>query len=188
MDFHGSYGGAVSKLRSALELHPEEFPQTLQANQWWAGDGIEGPNIANVFKRTFYQMMFKFNFGLNPTCAGTALTIPLSVWDSWKPFLAAPELVPQSDGTSRLLIPGTTPPGNTKVPAWIYVFDFDSSAASTPSPMRFVQTIGVTSDALGHYALKAAPQAASEQLVSDAGIYSTLRRRIQLYWPGQALT
>lgn len=186
MDFHGSYGLAVSKLRSALELHPEAFPETLQANQWWAGDGIEGPNIANVFKRTFYQMMFKFRFGLHPLCAGTALTIPVSVWDSWKPFLAAPEIVSQSDGTSRLAMPGG-PALPDKVPAWIYLFDFDATSPHTPSPMRFVQTIGVTAEALGHYALKAAPEAATERLVSDLGIYPALRRRLEGYWPGLAV-
>jgi hypothetical protein len=38
---------------------------------------------------------------------------------------------------------------------------------------------------LAHLALRAAPQAASEQLLSSRGIYSTLRRRIDTYWPDE---
>lgn len=186
MDFHGSYRSAVQKVRNALELHPSDFAEVLQANRWWAGDGIEGPNIANVFKRTFYQMIFKFNFGLNEACAGTVLTIPESVWDSWQPFLAAPQLNEQPDGTLRLLGPDLSE-SSSRIPAWIFVFDFDTASSRTPSPLRFTKTIGVTADAFGYYALKAAPQAASQQLMSNVGIYPTLQRRLRAYWPDQAM-
>lgn len=186
MDFHGSYGHAVQKLRNAIDLHPKEFPKVLRENQWWASEGIEGPNMANVFKRTFYQMMFKFSFGQNDACAGTALTISSSVWDSWKPFLAAPKLVRARDGTWRLLAPGAKKQTG-KVPAWIYVLDFDSKATTTPTPTRIGRIIGVSADALGHYALKVAPQEASRQLLSESGIYATLLRRLQSYWPEQVI-
>jgi len=186
MDFHGSYRAAVLKLRNALDLHPTSFAVVLQENQWWAGDGIEGPNIANVFKRTFYQMIFKFNFGVNDACAGTVLTIPESVWDSWQPFLAAPQLSEQPDGTLRLLGPDLGEP-SVKIPAWIFVFDFDIASDVTPNPLRFTKTIGVTADALSHYALRAAPEAASRQLMSNLGIYPTLQRRLRLYWPDHTM-
>lgn len=187
MDFHGSYGRAVSNLTSALDLHRDQFPSMLQENQWWAGEGIEGPNIANVFKRTFYQMMFKFSFGLHESCAGVALAISASVWDSWQPFLAAPQLVEKPDGTFRLGVPGASE-DQGKIPAWIYVFDFDKGTPTTPSPVQFLRVIEATSDALGHYALKEAPRAASRQLVSQVGIYATLRRRLELYWAGQLVS
>jgi hypothetical protein len=186
MDFHGSYRSAVLKLRNALDLHPRNFAEVLQGNQWWAGDGIEGPNIANVFKRTFYQMIFKFNFGLNEACAGTVLTIPESVWDSWQPFLAAPPLTQQPDGTLRLVGPDVGE-SSAKIPAWIFVFDFDTTSTQSPNPLRFTKTIGVTADALSHYALKAAPQAASQQLMSNVGIYPTLQRRLRSYWPDHSM-
>lgn len=186
MDFHGSYGRAVGNLTSGLELHRDAFPKVLEENQWWAGDGIEGPNIANVFKRTFYQMMFKFNFGGHEACVGTALMISASVWDSWQPFLAAPKLVEARDGTSRLLVPKARA-RDQRIPAWIYVFDLDPRPRSTPSPIRITKIIGVTADALGHYALKLAPEQASRQLVSEAGVYATLRRRLQTHWPGQEI-
>ncbi len=57
MDFHGSYRAVVKNLEDALRLHTAGFHKTLQQNQPWLRQGIEGPNIANVFKRTFYQMM-----------------------------------------------------------------------------------------------------------------------------------
>lgn len=78
MDYHGSYKGAVRNLREGLRMHAESFPSTLQANlERWAGEGMEGPNVANVFKRTFYQMMLKFRMGL--------VTVPLPRARSW-PF------------------------------------------------------------------------------------------------------
>ncbi len=60
MDFHGSYKKAVTNLRDALRLHKKGFADALRKDQAWAAEDIEGPNIANVFKRTFYQMMLKF--------------------------------------------------------------------------------------------------------------------------------
>jgi len=52
MDFHGSYRHAVGNLKDALRLHGSRFPHVLQENQGWLSDHVEGPNIANVFKRT----------------------------------------------------------------------------------------------------------------------------------------
>jgi hypothetical protein len=59
-DTHGSYSHAVTALTSALDLHKERFSDQLAENPEWAGRRIEGPNISNVFKRTFYQIAFKF--------------------------------------------------------------------------------------------------------------------------------
>ncbi len=181
MDFHGSYRKAVQNLQHGLRLHRHRFPAVLQRNLHWTGEGVEGPNIANVFKRTFYQMMFKFSFGQSSACAGTALAIPAAVWDSWQRFLGGPELAAHRDGTYRLV--GRADKSSTKVPAWIYVFDLDSKSARTPSPMRIQRIIGTTADALAHYALDEAPAAASAHLMSPSGIYQTLARRLQDYWP-----
>lgn len=56
MDFHGSYKHAVSNLRDAHRLHKAEFSKALAQNSTWMSEGVEGPNIANVFKRTFYRV------------------------------------------------------------------------------------------------------------------------------------
>src|SRR6185437_11752644 len=99
MDFHGSYKHAVDRLNMAVHLFPASFAEEIQKHPEWAGQGIEGPNIANVVKRTFWQMFFKFSFGATDKCAGTTLAIPTSVWDSWQTFLAKPNLTSVPDGT-----------------------------------------------------------------------------------------
>ncbi len=183
MDFHGSYGGAVEKLSSALSLHPTDFAEALSGKQWWAGDGIEGPNIANVFKRTFYQMVFKFGFAASEHCVGTALTIPQSVWDSWKPFLANPTLERLANGTHRVIEHGSAGT-NAKRNTWIYVVDLDSRAPSSPSPLSIKMEIQVSAEQLAALAIEDAPRAAEEELLGESGIYKTLRRRLRTYFPG----
>lgn len=59
MDFHGSYRHAVRALEQAVDLHGDEFAEQVDRNQSWLGRRIEGPNIANVFKRTVYQTILK---------------------------------------------------------------------------------------------------------------------------------
>jgi len=185
MDFHGSYAHAVNKLKMATQLFPDAYPEQINLHSEWAGERVEGPNIANVVKRTFWQIFFKFGFGKSERCAGTALVIPAAVWDSWQPFLGAPPLEPQLDGTFRLSKPGETLP--VKIPGWIYVIDIDADASSTPNPLVVTKIIGTTSDALVHFALVEAPAHAAEALMAEAGIYATLRRRIRRFWPGEHL-
>ncbi|HEV8726500.1 MAG TPA: hypothetical protein VGW77_38305 [Candidatus Binatia bacterium] len=83
MDYHGSYRAAVNNLTDALRLHGSTFHTELLKNPRWLGEKVEGPNIANVFKRTFYQMMLKFQIGADVDCGGCVLALPQSVWDSW---------------------------------------------------------------------------------------------------------
>ena len=105
MDFHGSYRAVVKNLEDALRLHGEGFHATLQSNQQWLRDGIEGPNIANVFKRTFYQMMLKFRIGASEVCSGCVLALPVSVWESWQRHLGRPDLNPDEAGVCTLRAP-----------------------------------------------------------------------------------
>lgn len=181
VDFHGTYGAAVKALRHALDLHQEEFPKQVAEHPEWAARDVEGPNIANVVKRTFWQMLFKFHFGTTESCAGTALAIPEAVWDSWQPFLGAPTLTPEGGGIFRLEKPGTSI--GDKIPAWIFVFDADSTSTSTPNPIAFQKIIQTSAEALDHYALTEAPEYAKLALVADDGIYATLQRRLRKYWP-----
>jgi len=88
MDFHGTYRGAVDALRSAVDLHGEDFPKVINERPDWLARGIEGPNIANVFKRTFYQIVLKFKLANKNDCVGVILALPKSVWNSWRPHLA----------------------------------------------------------------------------------------------------
>ena len=75
-DTHGSYGHAVKALNSALDLHQDHFSEQFAQNPEWAGRKIEGPNISNVFKRTFYQIAFKFQVTKQDTSVGCALALP----------------------------------------------------------------------------------------------------------------
>lgn len=186
MDFHGSYGHAVEKLKMATALYPDSYHVELRKHPEWASERIEGPNIANVVKRTFWQMLFKFSFGRNDRCAGTSLILPEAVWDSWQPFLGKPDLQPSASGVFALTKPGQQLPSD-KIPAWIYVIDIDAASRVSPNPIVVRRIIASTADALNHYALVEAPNFASEALFAADGIYATLRRRIRDFWPLEAL-
>lgn len=185
MDFHGSYRHAVTKLMHAVSLFPDDYPAELAKHPEWTCDRVEGPNIANVVKRTFWQMFFKFEFAKSEHCAGTALAIPIAVWDSWQPFLGKPELIPAADGTYRLAVEPAVPEDMPS--AWIYVFDIDADSAVAPNPIVIQKVIGVLPGALEYFALTEAPRHASESLTAEAGIYVTLRRRIRAFWRGQSI-
>jgi hypothetical protein len=186
MDFHGSYRNAVHNLREGLRLHKERFGPMLKDNQWWLSEGVEGPNIANVFKRTFYQMMFKFQLGQHERCAGCVLAIPKSVWDSWQRHLGAPELVREADGTFSLLAPDHARPD--PCPAWIYVFDPDLKSSITPSPIVLDQLIGTDVPSMSHWALTVAPAAALSNIGAEQGFLATLSRRLHTVWPALVKT
>jgi hypothetical protein len=146
MDFHGSYKKAVSNLRDGLRLHKSKFPGVLNDNLSWTGEGVEGPNIANVFKRTFYQVMLKFELARKGAAAGTVLAIPQSVWDSWQPFLGAPALDALGDGT--FVIGGSTSARGSAPNAHICVFDLDAGSHQPVSDVRIRQFIRVSPEQL----------------------------------------
>lgn len=186
MDFHGSYRAAVRNMREGLRMHAGKFGETLQSNQWWLAEGVQGPNIANVFKRTFYQMMFKFQLGRHDRCAGCVLAIPQSVWDSWQRHLGAPRLTVEKDGTFSLLASGATKPD--PFPAWIYVFDPDANVDTTPSPIILRKMIGTDAPSISHWALEVAPAAALSNIDAEAGFLAGLSRRLKGFWPDLAKT
>lgn len=181
MDFHGSYRGAVQNLQDALRLHRGAFPEALQANQQWLGEKIEGPNIANVFKRTFYQVMLKFQIGSLESCAGCVLALPQSVWDSWQRHLGAPELIARGDGHFELKRPGTG--DDSSPPAWIYVFDIDATSELTPNPIVIRQRIATDADSIAYFALKVAPSLAVAQGGSGDRVPVRIRQRLARWWP-----
>lgn len=186
MDFHGSYREAVRNLREGLRMHRHDFGKSVEANRWWLAEGIEGPNIANVFKRTFYQMMFKFGLGQHERCAGCVLAIPRSVWDSWQRHLGGPNLTLEPDGTFRLAASNHTVP--SPCPAWIHIFEPEFDSSVTPSPLRVHQVIGTDARAISHWALEVAPEAALSNIQADTGFLAGLSRRLKGFWPELAQT
>ncbi|MEV7201527.1 hypothetical protein [Streptomyces griseoluteus] len=180
-DTHGSYRQTVEALANALALHPADFHRQLSNNPEWAGKKVEGPNVSNVFKRTFYQVAFKFQATKRAESVGCILVLPKPVWDSWQPFLGAPSVPKQSDGTYRLLDDETSDPRD-----WIYVFDVAQEPASDggPAPLAVDMVLGTNAETLSKAALDVAPRKAVEgQGVNDA-VRTTLLKRLRDYLPG----
>ena len=189
MEFHGSYGQATTALRNALDLHQSSFADQVGENPEWAGRAIQGPSIADTFKRTFYQMIFKFQLGLHASCAGTVLALPRAVWNSWQPHLGGPELqVDPRDPTLRSL---PRPEGvrlTEEATAWILVFDTDRTVGVSPNPLVIDMVIETDTPTLLHYAFDVAPEAAfgggaTERLYADIcgkmlGLWPELRRAV----------
>lgn len=177
MDFHGTYQHVVRNLNEALRLHRVEFPVEVQKKPRWLSEKIEGPNLANVFKRTFYQMMLKYQIAGHGDCAGCVFAIPASVWDSWQKHLGAPELLEMGNKQFALRKPGAAP--TKEVSAWIYIFDIEQGADS-PNPIRLQKVIVTDADALSHYAFKVAPEAALQE---GGSLLTTIQRRLAEWWP-----
>ncbi|MEV4535397.1 hypothetical protein AB0J82_16355 [Asanoa sp. NPDC049518] len=182
MDYHGSYRHAVANLRDGLRLHRDDFHDTLRQRPDWLSEGMEGPNIANVFKRTFYQMMFKFQIGAHPHSAGCVFAIPRPVWDSWQRHLAAPDLVERPDGTWQL---GESDQAamSERPPAWIYVLDLDVSADESPNQLGVWRVIATDARSMSHYALDLAPAAALEEGGAVDRLMSTIGARLSAVLP-----
>jgi len=180
-DTHGSYSHAVKALTSALDLHGDHFSEQLAGNPEWAGRRIEGPNISNVFKRTFYQIAFKFQVTKQDTSVGCALALPRPVWDSWQPFLGAPELHEQPDGTWRLMDDRAVQPRD-----WIYVFDIDTEpgAGGEPAPVRVSLVIGTDAATLSRAAFDVAPAKAIAHGRERDVVAEAITRRIKRYLAG----
>lgn len=181
MDFHGTYQHAVGNLRSARHMHKGEFGDSVSDHPQWLSEGVEGPNIANAFKRTFYQMMFKFQIGAHDTSAGCVLAIPRAVWEGWQKHLGRPDLIEYGDGTWRLAQNDQSP--IVDPPAWIYVFDTVLSDTQTPNVLELWRVIGTDAAALSHYTLDVAPEAALEAGGSVDRLRDTITLRLAKYLP-----
>ena len=179
MDFHGSYKHAVKNLQDGLRLHPKNFASVLDQNPSWMSDKIEGPNLSNVFKRTFYQMAFKFQLGRGVGCVGTVLALPKSVWESWRHQLGDP--VFERGEHAALTKPGTPLPAQPL--AWIFSFDLCKSANDGPDDIRFDEIIATSAEALSYWALEVAPVHAMEFAMSEQGLPRSIRGLVHRVWP-----
>lgn len=182
MDFHGSYRYAVSNLQDALRLHRDGFHAALEANQDRVSEHIEGPNKSNVFKRTFYQMAFKFQIATQADCSGCILSVPTAVWDSWQPHLGQPTLHARREGTYEMRASDEHELA-ADAPACIYVFHPDEERDQTPRPLRIEKKIYTDTESFAHYALMVAPEAAVGQGGAASLIPARIVQRIKQHWP-----
>ena len=143
MDFHGSYRHAVRALESAIDLHAHDFEQQIQRNPEWLGRRIEGPNLANVFKRTVYQLILKFALAGKDRCAGVVLGLPEAVWESWAPHFGGLEWAESS----------TEDASNS----WIIVFAPEQYSSTAHSRMEIRREIRVVAESLVHQAFEVVP-------------------------------
>jgi hypothetical protein len=188
-DTHGSYRHAVEALRGALDLHEDDFGLQVATHPDWPGRKVEGPNISNVFKRTFYQVMFKFQITRRASSSGCILALPRPVWDSWQPFLGAPEVVDVGDGTHRLRARGEDASEPKDIaPNWIYVFDIDdeppADGGATGIDIQFV--IATDAPTLSRLALDIAPKNAIGEVHHEDSVLRALHRRAGAFMPSLA--
>ena len=173
MDFHGSYRHAVKSLESAVDLHRENFKQQLTGNLEWAGRGIEGPNIANVFKRTIYQLIIKFDLADRHRCAGVVLGLPEAVWESWKPHFGGLEWAYER-GSGRSLDRGV------QRNSWIFILSPKQDRASSDGQMEIIRELRLEARDLVRRAYEVVPDMLSRQALP--GLAGNIERRIQGYY------
>jgi hypothetical protein len=91
----------------------------------------------------------------------------------------APILAPADDGTYRL----AADPDEADTNAWIYVFDLDADSAITPNPIVIRKIIHTNSEAVAHFAFKAAPDAILAEGGSGSLVVDVIRTRLAAWWP-----
>jgi hypothetical protein len=184
-DFHGSPLHAVAMLKDLCPAgSTDPYHDRLREKVEICGTGMEGPNKANVFKRTIYQMIVKVRMAEHPSCAGFMLILPLPVWDSWVRHLGFPELHPDKDDPSLVaLLDHEDDPALLRVSArsWIFVFDVDRVSEESPQPLKTVRRVATSAEALMHHAFLAAADAGVEAGVIDR-YRKVLARRVLSNW------
>ncbi|MCK6530603.1 hypothetical protein L6R50_24585 [Myxococcota bacterium] len=187
-DFHGSPLHAVRLLREALPRKPrKDYHADLSRQVEIAGRGVEGPNKANIFKRTIYQMILKIQLCRHELASGFVLVLPVPVWESWLRHLGRPELVVDDGGREdvvHLLAPHEDLAALVEaVPAWILVFDIDRESELSPQPLKVVHRVATSSAALVHFAFETAAE-----MALDAGVIERYREvlesRVREGWRG----
>ncbi|MFD7367532.1 hypothetical protein ACFV4I_14850 [Nocardiopsis alba] len=189
MDFHGSYKHATIPLREKIEVEPESFHGTLQGFEGKniLSRKIEGPNLSNVFKRTFYQMAYKFQLAGHENFSGGGFAVPYSVWTSWSRHLAEPRMKKMDDGT-YVLVPergskNYQPTGNS----WIFVFTLDDSIDSRAEinngGIRMWRAIRTDAETLTKLALKESPARVLVDGNTIPQVAVKAKRKIESFWP-----
>ncbi|QNA75367.1 hypothetical protein C8250_028875 [Streptomyces sp. So13.3] len=182
MDFHGSYKHALGEVRDKFEADPDDFQNVLDSDVGRAAlsKKMEGPNLSNVFKRTFYQMAYKFQLAKHDDCSGCGFAIPYPVWQSWLRHLGNPQTVDNGDGTFSL---GSTPQSTTVRKTWIFVFKFGDEVGPKPRDIQMWRSIHVDVETLIDLALRHSPNLAVESGEPIKSVTEKATQRIRRLWP-----
>lgn len=180
-DFHGSPLHAVRLLQELCPKDSDEpYHDRLAADVDICGTRVEGPNKANIFKRTIYQMILKMEMAKHPDCAGFSMVIPVPVWESWLRHLGNPDLdpgevagLPSLEESSEELVSNSH--------SWIFVFDIHRESVESPQPLRITKRIAISSEALKYYAFDLPAGKSFAAGVVDR-YRDSLRRRISSNW------
>lgn len=185
-DFHGSPLHAAAELANLCPKGKAtpRYHKRLVEQVEVCGRGVEGPNKANIFKRTIYQMIFKTELARRSNSAGFAILLPVPVWESWRKHLGQPELtrVDGDAGHMALLAPGESASADPAVgDATIYVCDIDTDSSESPQPLHITQRVTCTAHALSYHAFVGAADRAFERHVVDS-FRATFAERIERAW------
>ena len=188
-DFHGSPLHAAEALKRLCPRggRRAQYHDRLASQVEVCGTGVEGPNKANIFKRTVYQMIYKIELAKRCQCAGFAIVLPTPVWESWKRHLGQPDLkAMDGDPSRRALLAPNEPKPDPRQPsvATIYVFDIDSDSRESPQPLRVVQRISCTAQALSYHAFVVAADKATRNNVVET-FRTRFAERIGRAWNGR---
>jgi hypothetical protein len=131
----------------------------------------------NVFKRTFYQTLLKFELSKEGAAAGTVLALPKSVWDSWQPFLGCPTIERTNGNEFRIV--GADNEGYHGTNAWIFVFELDQSSRRAISPIKIVAKIRVSATDLVEHAFVNVPKNIMHWATADDVLLKRIQDRIR---------
>ena len=129
------------------------------------GRKIEGPNIANVFKRTIYQLILKFDIAGRERCAGVVLGLPEAVWNSWGPHFGGLEWADES--------------GEERRNSWIFVLRPNRNPESEHSGMEIYKEIRTEARALVHRAFTIVPERIADKALP--GIFESIISRTRRF-------
>jgi hypothetical protein len=187
-DFHGSPLHAAALLRDVCPQSGARrgYYQKLKSLVEICGTGVEGPNKANVFKRTIYQMIFKIELTRAPQCTGFAIVLPVPVWDSWLRHLGQPQLAETRDDPTyvELRAEGEIAANVAqRERATVYVFDIDRESAETPNPLKIVRRVRISAASLSYHAFDLASRQAIHHGVVTS-FRNSLIERVNRGWIG----
>lgn len=114
--------------------------------------------------------------------AGTVLALPRSVWDSWQPFLGAPELIAESETTKRFKVAEGLIEAES-LNAYICVFDLDHRYNAAISPVIIDHFIRVSPEQLAHHAFTEVPKQMLLAIQSSDAVLSRIKTRLLEWWP-----